>query len=207
MVSQQLQPQPLTSEQPQTQVPPPTKAPTSNGGGLLLCCVCHEHNTTFRYEVVYKNAGTSISTLTLHPPTGLIAINNNFIEPRQQQLIPRCQSVRITELTDDGHEIEEDIVKDTSLVLSSPLCQTVSPVGTVSLFSDDQSHEYYNFPPRHPRHGHLKWPVWTPNPSPTPNGSVSTQLVATYPDYPIHIPTVTLKRISSARKGKNMVLG
>ena len=21
----------------------------------LLCCVCHEHNTTFRYEVIYKS--------------------------------------------------------------------------------------------------------------------------------------------------------
>ena len=24
----------------------------------LLCCVCHEHNTTFRYEVIYKSGPT-----------------------------------------------------------------------------------------------------------------------------------------------------
>jgi len=160
--------------------------------GLLLCCVCHEHNTTFRYEVVYKTAAASLSTLTLHQPGLVAAIQSLDPEPQPQ----RCQSVRITELNDEGQEIDSGIKEDTSLVLS----QTVSPVGTVSLFSDDQSHEYYNFPPRHPRHGHLKWPVWTPNPSPIPNSGGG--LVATYPDYPIHIPTVTLKRISSSRKGK-----
>ena len=25
-----------------------------SGTGFLLCCVCHEQNTTYRYEVVYK---------------------------------------------------------------------------------------------------------------------------------------------------------
>jgi len=244
-------PEPLFSPQPfietRQQLPLPQqqqlpKQQQRTPHGLLLCCVCHEHNTTFRYEVVYKTAAASLSTLTLHQP-GLDFINilrkaflyadpkSIKIQPSCQYLFSilgsahveavckmlmkltpglvaaiqsldpeplpqRCQSVRITELNDDGQEIDSGIKEDTSLVLS----QTVSPVGTVSLFSDDQSHEYYNFPPRHPRHGHLKWPVWTPNPSPIPNSGGG--LVATYPDYPIHIPTVTLKRISSSRKGK-----
>ena len=28
------------------------------GEKSLLCCVCHEHNTTFRYEVIYKSGPT-----------------------------------------------------------------------------------------------------------------------------------------------------
>jgi hypothetical protein len=176
------------SRQPPQQPHPEVGRPPH--GGLLLCCVCHEHNTTFRYEVVYK-AGDSISTLTFQPPNGLVALPPGHPA--------RCPSARITELTDDGQEIQ-----DVPKIAHNPPVSAVSPAGTVSLFSDDQSHEYYNFPPRHPRHGHLKWPVWTPNPSPTPNGSLSQpSFIATYPDYPIHIPTVTLKRISSARKGKS----
>ena len=28
---------------------------------------------------------------------------------------------------------------------------------------DSEDHAYYNFPPRHPRHGHLRWPVLRPD--------------------------------------------
>lgn len=159
--------------------------------GLLLCCICHEHNTTFRYEVIYKTTAGSISTLALKSP-------ENFLSLQHQQQ-SRLESPRITELTSEGEEISGH--QDSS-VSGPDHCRPISKVGTLSLF-DDQSHEYYNFPPKYPRHGHLKWPVWTPNPSPVPNGSpVQPCFIATYPDYPIHIPTVTLKRIASARKGK-----
>ena len=29
--------------------------------------------------------------------------------------------------------------------------------------ADSEDHAYYNFPPRHPRHGHLQWPVLRPD--------------------------------------------
>ena len=67
--------------------------------------------------------------------------------------------------------------------------------------------EYYNFPLKHPRHGHLnlKWPVsavWRPNKggredSGEASTSVTSVTSADYPDYPVHIPTFTLQRITS----------
>jgi hypothetical protein len=51
----------------------------------------------------------------------------------------------------------------------------------------DRDHEYYNFPPRHPRHGHLKWPVYQTE-------DKDAALCLSYPDYPVHIRTTTLKR-------------
>ena len=160
----------------------------------LLCCVCHEHNTTFKYEVVYKTA-SSLSTLTLRPQATPIAIQH--VNNNQKQI------AQITKLTNEDTNTPYSCIKHTSDIFSSYNCQTISSVERVSLFFNDHSHDYYNFPPRHPRHGHLKWPVWTPIPSPIPNVSLAQSVcVDTYPDYPIHIPTVTLKRLSSARKGK-----
>ena len=60
-------------------------------------------------------------------------------------------------------------------------------------WSVDSETEYYNFPAKHPRHGHLKWPVAHP---------VSPVNLGTYPDYPVHLPTVTLSRIKP-RQGNN----
>ena len=67
--------------------------------------------------------------------------------------------------------------------------------------------EYYNFPLKHPRHGHLnlKWPVsavWRSNKggredSGEASTSVTSVTSADYPDYPVHIPTFTLQRITS----------
>lgn len=59
-------------------------------------------------------------------------------------------------------------------------------------WSVDSETEYYNFPAKHPRHGHLKWPVAHP-----------VSPVNTYPDYPVHLPTVTLSRIKP-RQGNNL---
>ena len=78
---------------------------------------------------------------------------------------------------------------------------------TTSLDEDD-SHEYYNFPPRHPRHGHLKWPIWKPLVTSEESLVHESICITTYPDYPVHLPTFTLKRVasvikSSAQKGKN----
>ena len=80
---------------------------------------------------------------------------------------------------------------------------------TTSLDEDD-SHEYYNFPPRHPRHGHLKWPIWRPLVTSEESLVHESICITTYPDYPVHLPTFTLKRVASviknsAQKGKQNV--
>ena len=96
----------------------------SSGKGFFLCCVCQEQNTTYRYEVLYKE-------------------NNNNVSILNQSLT--CSPTKVGE------------------------------------------NDYYNFPLRHPRHGHLKWDL----------AALNAKL---YPDYPVHIPTFTLKR-SSLKKG------
>ena len=124
----------------------------------LLCCVCAEHNTTFRYEVIYKSTSFANQSrkkgLSTKSPESVV----------QQQVT----------LTTSVEDLEE---------------QTES------------SHDYYNFPPRHPRHGHLKWPIWRP--LVTPEESLiheSICITSTYPDYPVHLPTFTLKRVASVIK-------
>jgi hypothetical protein len=121
-----------------------------SGTGLLLCCVCHEQNTTYRYEVVYKDNEKTLS------------FNNTTLYQNESSLL------KITD--DSGIESTDD-------------------------------HEYYNFPPRHPRHGHLKWrPVYTSILPLSPNkleGLKTNCSVKTYPDYPVHIPTTTLRRAAS----------
>ena len=50
---------------------------------------------------------------------------------------------------------------------------------------------------------HLQWPVW----SPANSIGNDLRLALTYPDYPIHIPTLTLRRITTAlaaRQGKGI---
>ena len=137
----------------------------------LLCCVCQDQNTTFRYEVVYKQADRSITILDLTPAN-------------------REELRGLTEDSDARPESFEDS--------SETAC-------------------YYNFPPQHPRHGHLRWPVWRPAQSsraPEESTVTSSSLVsssASYPDHPIHIPTFTLQRInnllsSKARRGNTVTL-
>jgi hypothetical protein len=109
----------------------------------LLCCVCSETNTTFRYEVIY----------------------NNKIDNLVQQQVTLTTSI-------DTAEGEND---------------------------------YYNFPPRHPRHGHLKWPILRPLVTTEPTEqSFESICITTYPDYPVHLPTFTLKRVikNGASKGR-----
>ena len=88
----------------------------------LLCCICHDHNSSLRYEVVYRQADKSITILDIS-----------------------ASKEELQALTGD---------------------------------SVDSETEYYNFPAKHPRHGHLRW-------------------TSTYPDYPVHIPTFTLSRINN----------
>ena len=88
----------------------------------LLCCICHDQNTSLRYEVVYRQADRSITILDVS-----------------------ASKEELEALTGD---------------------------------SVDSETEYYNFPPKHPRHGHLRW-------------------TETYPDYPVHIQTFTLSRINN----------
>lgn len=156
---------------------------TQPGGGLLLCCVCQEQSTTYRYEVVYKAShhhlhGTSPQQVnglcvTQLPNNPAIALNGNKPTSGQQQLKlkPRPQSA----------------------------LGIVRPRPAADGCDDSNEHAYYNFPPRHPRHGHLKWPVWNPRASVAGGETLSL----TYPDYPVHIPTTTLKRVTLAeRKNK-----
>ena len=116
----------------------------------LLCCVCSETNTTFRYEVIY---------------------NNNLVENKDLNLVQ--QQVTLT----------------------------------TSIDTSVAENDYYNFPPRHPRHGHLKWPILRP--LVTTSSSVPTEqsfesiCITTYPDYPVHLPTFTLKRVlKNGAKGR-----
>ena len=128
----------------------------------LLCCVCQDQNTTFRYEVVYKQADRSITILDLTPANR-------------------------EELRGLTHDLSDEVRPEDSLEDSS------------------ETAEYYNFPPKHPRHGHLKWPVWRPSVvtevSPV---TASSSLVSSgsYPDHPIHIPTFTLQRINNLLSSK-----
>ena len=134
----------------------------------LLCCVCQDQNTTFRYEVVYKQADRSITILDLTP----------------------ANKEELRGLTQD---LSDEVRPEDSL-------------------EDSSEAEYYNFPPKHPRHGHLKWPVWRPSVVTEASPVTQTSLVSSsgvsgsYPDHPIHIPTFTLQRInnllsSKARRG------
>ena len=125
----------------------PTAPPSAPPAAPLLCCICTEKNTTFRYEVVYSQQNKSITLLE--------SPNND--EERQCLTHPESN-------------------------------------GQNSLEESSSENQYYNFPPRHPRHGHLSWPVWTPTSS---NIANTSQLSITYPDHPIHIPTLTLRRLYS----------
>ena len=118
----------------------------------LLCCICQDHNTTFRYEVVYKQANKSITIL---------------------------------DLTDVNKEELECLTHEDS---------SNSAASEFKVNSIDSEAEYYNYPPKHPRHGHLKWPVWKPS---------VTSDTSSYPDYPIHIPTFTLQRINNLLANKS----
>ena len=119
----------------------------------LLCCVCHESNTTFRYEVIYKN--------------------------------------------------------DSESQLNNPVTNQVTL--TTSIDTEEEN-DYYNFPPRHPRHGHLKWPILRPLVTTVPEHSFESICITTYPDYPVHLPTFTLKRVikngvlSKGRLEKHLIL-
>ena len=121
------------------------------GRGFLLCCVCNEQNTTYRYEVVFKANDKRLS------------VNNTDLNISYQN------ESSLLKITDDS-----------------------------GIQSVEDDHEYYNFPPRHPRHGHLKWsPVyWSILPLTYNKREVlkSNGNVKTYPDYPVHIPTTTLRR-------------
>ena len=114
----------------------------------LLCCVCSETNTTFRYEVIY---------------------NNNLVENKDLNLVQ--QQVTLT----------------------------------TSIDTSVAENDYYNFPPRHPRHGHLKWPILRPlvTSSVPTEQSFESICITTYPDYPVHLPTFTLKRVlKNGAKGR-----
>ena len=138
----------------------------------LLCCVCHEHNTTFRYEVVYKSTSAAD-------------------KKRPQDVVSKSPPTSITDLV---HQ---------QVTLTTSVEDTES--------SDD--HEYYNFPPRHPRHGHLKWPLIVQQTASLKSEAAlnfnhsaalgyESLCISTYPDYPVHLSTFTLKRVASAIKQK-----
>ena len=215
--------------------------PRSHQQKSLLCCVCHEHNTTFRYEVVYKDslkevAAAAAAAAALGQPNSktTTAVANNS--------------------GPEEHAHHKNNKNSTNLILHSTSPSTLTDLVrqqvtlTTSVDTDDtddSNHEYYNFPPRHPRHGHLKWSVWRPalvttSSSSTSAASVPTNIfpfppsagrtttpatgvinskeaveynnncqrsvvhesicITTYPDYPVHLSTFTLKRVASVIK-------
>lgn len=151
---------------------------STGSGGFFLCCVCHEQNTTYRYEVIYEQKNLQINNNKGQKAVAGPASNNS------------SNLLALTHQTTDGVD---------------------SGIHSATEGDSSDDHDYYNFPPRHPRHGHLKWsPVSATllrstalankhNPNLTLNDNFIT--VKTYPDYPVHIPTFTLKR-SSLKRGK-----
>ncbi len=128
----------------------------------LLCCVCQEQNTTYHYEVVYsRSAGVNTAD--------------------QQHLLPPAA---------EHSPVIAGLFAPTRICYSSD-DSTLIAGGRRLLQHQQQLPEeeeqcYYNFPPRHPRHGHLKWALTTP---------VGPLSVPTYPDYPVHIKTNTLRKV------------
>ncbi len=166
---------------------------------LLLCCVCQEQSTTYRYEVVYKSAGVTASSddPAISPPgPGSPVIAGFFPGPR-----PICYSSDDSRFLNGGQQQQQQ-----QFLLSRSLDQ-----------QDDNC--YYNFPVRHPRHGHLRWAV-PPGPQSTSAladgafdgtfdgtfdlGGTVACAAPSYPDYPVHIRTTTLKRVvvSSLNRSK-----
>ena len=92
----------------------------------------------------------------------------------------------------------------------SPIDSVVQQQVTLTTSLDDsQENEYYNFPPRHPRHGHLKWPIWKPIVTSEESFVHESICITSYPDYPVHLSTFTLKRVASviktrAQKGRKI---
>lgn len=125
--------------------------------GLFLCCVCHEQNTTYRYEVVYRS--TSITQQQQNTTQQQIFHSDSILQRVEYSSPPRRLGRKHSEEDSDG--------------------------------SEDSGHEYYNFPPRHPRHGHLQWPIFDAAKA----VAYDEKLCLTYPDYPVHIPTTTLTRV------------
>ena len=86
-------------------------------------------------------------------------------------------------------------------VQPSPIDSVVQQQVTLTTsLEDSQENEYYNFPPRHPRHGHLKWPIWKPIVTSEESFVHESICITTYPDYPVHLSTFTLKRVASVIK-------
>ena len=190
----------------------------------LLCCVCHEHNTTFRYEVVYKNslqdkkAKAALGQPNSKTTTTRAVVANNS-GPEEHAHHNKNTSTNLILHNNNSPSTLTDLVRQ----------QVTLTTSVDTDCTDDSNHEYYNFPPRHPRHGHLKWSVWRPalvtssssstaSPSPFPfpptagvkeaidnNNSQRSVVhesicITTYPDYPVHLSTFTLKRVASVIK-------
>ncbi len=171
-------------------------APPAGGAGgrsLLLCCVCQEQSNTYRYEVVYngsRSAGVTASTNghalggSGHAHHSPVLAASFFSRPGPA---PICYS-------------SED-----SVIRGGGNANSANSANAIANASSDEGC-YYNFPPRPPRHGHLKWAV---PPSFSPFLFPDLELgeleeeeedhhhhpPATYPDYPVHIRTTTLRRV------------
>ena len=97
-------------------------------------------------------------------------------------------------------------------VQPSPIDSVVQQQVTLTTsLEDSQENDYYNFPPRHPRHGHLKWPIWKPIVTSEESFVHESICITSYPDYPVHLSTFTLKRVASviktrAQKGRQRFL-
>ena len=94
---------------------------------LLLCCVCEDKNSTYRYEVVYRS-----------PAAAAAAADGGGKAGTGLTLLPVYATINKKNKRANVDDDDDD---------------------------DSEDHAYYNFPPRHPRHGHLRWPVLRPDSS------------------------------------------
>ena len=120
------------------------------------------------------------------PPTPLLCCICSEQNTTFRYEVVYSQNNRSITLLDASEEERQCLTQEVQEVQEVPEEKEVQAV-------QEAENQYYNYPPRHPRHGHLSWPVWAP----TSSEADSSHLSITYPDHPIHIPTLTLRRIYS----------
>ena len=163
----------------------------ASSSSFLLCCVCQEQSTTYRYEVVYKSSATVGVNATLSAAAANKANEHGLAVLPLPGLVDARGGV--SPVIAGGGFFSGPPPLGYSSDDSAIVRRGGEAVRRDNNDNDEEEEElcYYNFPPRHPRHGHLKWAL-----PPPPNSPVAASaLTPTYPDYPVHIRTTTLRRV------------
>ena len=176
----------------------------------FLCCVCQEQNTTYRYEVVYR-AGDHIKSTGINVLPSPVTVKQNhqadFEVEQISHIYYNCPAPDLSQVTSLRQLTQS----------APPEVATGSPVWS-NLSSDlndcrswESENAYYNFPPRYPLSGHLCWPQWSSTTKTTtgrPNSVTPSDRYSclSYPNYPIHIPTVTLSRLVIKKRKETKLL-